>query len=54
MNVYPVEISPVNVNNVVDNIQVIEGVEYTDTDVNKENREYISLNHLYYTYLYIN
>ena len=39
MNVYPVEISPVNVNNVVDNIQVMEGVEYTDTDVDKENSD---------------
>ena len=37
MNVYPVEISPVNVNNIINGIQDMEDIEYFNVD--KENND---------------
>jgi len=37
MEIYPAEISPVNVNNIVNNTQDMEGVEYINVD--KENSD---------------
>ena len=37
MNVYPVEISPVNVNNITNDIQDMEDIEYFNVD--KENND---------------
>ena len=37
MEIYPVEINPVNVNDIVNNTQDMEGVEYINVD--KENSD---------------
>ena len=59
MEIYPVEISPINVNNIVNNTQDMEGVEYINVD--KENSDNListylyPLNNLYHvSFTYIN